>query len=134
MLKWILLVICVINASNGLRNSSINFNNNQNVTIDSASLRNPQLPWFLNLAPFFDLTKIPNVSPKCRRDFQLFLDALVRLDLWALKSSYSILISFLFLWVCLTYMMYTKKEKQKKIFSLICIFLLIAWKKVIVYD
>lgn len=89
MFKWILLVICVINLVNGLRNSSLNFNG-QNVTF-SASLTEPSfsrhhLPWFLKLSPFFDLTKYPQVSEICRHDFQIFLDALDRLDLWALKS------------------------------------------------
>lgn len=88
MFKWILLVISVINLVNGLRNSSINFNN-QNVTF-SASLTEASLSrhhlWFLKLSPFFDLTKYPQVSETCRHDFQIFLDALDRLDLWALKS------------------------------------------------
>ena len=86
MFKWILLMICVIDSSYGLRNSSIEYNH-KNVTFNTASLMKAHLPWFLKLSPFFDLTKIPEISPTCRRDFQTFLDGIDRLDLWALKSN-----------------------------------------------
>lgn len=81
MIKWFLLVIGVINSTYCLRNS--NSSNVKNVTIQTASV---QLPWFLKVAPFFDLTKIEQINAVCRRDFQSFLDAMDRLELWALKS------------------------------------------------
>ena len=95
MFKLILLVISVINLVNGLRNSSITFNNDRNVTFSAslteASFSRHHLPWFLKLSPFFDLTKYPQVSETCRHDFQIFLDALDRLDLWALKSNFKLI-------------------------------------------
>lgn len=85
MIKWILLVLSVIISSScALRNISI-IDRHQNVTINHTKAP-VQLPWFLKVAPFYDLTRIPQVSAVCRRDFQEFLDALDRLELWALKS------------------------------------------------
>lgn len=49
----------------------------------------PSISWFLNYTPFFDLTKIPQISEKCRSDFQTFLTAMDNLELWALKSESS---------------------------------------------
>lgn len=46
------------------------------------------VPWFLRVAPFFDLTKIDGVNAVCKRDFQSFLSAMDRLELWALKSEF----------------------------------------------
>lgn len=46
----------------------------------------PSISWFLKYTPFFDLTKIPQISDKCRNDFQTFLTAMDNLELWALKS------------------------------------------------
>lgn len=86
MFKWTLLVICVADMSYGLRNVSVEYR--KNVTFDAASLMKAHLPWFLKLAPFFDLTKIPAISPMCRRDFQTFLDGIDKLELWALKSNW----------------------------------------------
>lgn len=85
-------MISVINSSCALRNQSIVDHRNhthQNVTTVHHNLRTSapaQLPWFLKVAPFFDLTKIPKINSVCRRDFQEFLDAMDRLELWALKS------------------------------------------------
>jgi hypothetical protein len=88
-IKWIFLVISVINSSCALRNQS---HRHENVTAIHHNLRASvpvQLPWFLKVAPFFDLTKIPQINAVCRRDFQEFLDAMDRLELWALKSMLS---------------------------------------------
>jgi hypothetical protein len=46
------------------------------------------VPWFLRVAPFFDLTKVDGVNAVCKRDFQSFLSAMDRLELWALKSEF----------------------------------------------
>jgi hypothetical protein len=83
-IKCVLLVIGVINSSNALRNHNSSSSNVRNVTIQTIPA---QLPWFLKVAPFFDLTKIPQINAECRRDFQEFLDAMDRLELWALKSN-----------------------------------------------
>lgn len=48
------------------------------------------ISWFLNLAPFFDLTKVTEISPKCRDDFEEFLLAIKNYELWALKSIFQI--------------------------------------------
>jgi hypothetical protein len=49
----------------------------------------PTISWFLKSTPFFDLTKVPQISAKCRRDFQTFLTAMENFELWALKSENS---------------------------------------------
>lgn len=46
----------------------------------------PSISGFLNYTPFFDLTKIPQISLECRRDFRTYLTAIDSLELWALKS------------------------------------------------
>jgi hypothetical protein len=51
-----------------------------NYTVD------PKISWFLKSTPFFDLTKVPQIGAKCRRDFQTFLSAMENYELWALKS------------------------------------------------
>lgn len=56
---------------------------NKSLKADSLSI-----PWFLKVAPFFDMTKINGISPICQRDFQTFLSAMDRLELWALKSEF----------------------------------------------
>lgn len=66
----LVVLIININTSNGA----------QNDTVD------PSISWFLNYTPFFDLTKIAQISAKCRRDFRTYLTALDNLELWALKS------------------------------------------------
>lgn len=56
---------------------------NKSLSADSLSI-----PWFLKVAPFFDMTKINGISPTCQRDFYSFLSAMDRLELWALKSDF----------------------------------------------
>lgn len=56
---------------------------NKSLIADSLSI-----PWFLKVAPFFDLTKIHGINPICQRDFQSFLSAMDHLELWALKSEF----------------------------------------------
>lgn len=72
MLKLIaVLVISIgINATDRARNDTVD----------------PTVSWFIKYTPFFDLTKVPQISVKCRSDFQMFLTAMDNLELWALKS------------------------------------------------
>lgn len=42
--------------------------------------------WFLRHSPMFDLSKIDNISERCRKDFHRFLNGIENLELWALKS------------------------------------------------
>lgn len=65
-----LVIASVIKPSIELRNDSVD----------------PTVTWFLKYTPFFDLTKIPQIGEKCRRDFQTFLEGMDNLELWALKS------------------------------------------------
>lgn len=66
----VLVVLIKISASDGAHNETVD----------------PSISWFLKYTPFFDLTKIPQISEKCRSDFQTFLTAMDNLELWALKS------------------------------------------------
>lgn len=66
----VLVLLIEINTSNGSRNDTVD----------------PSISWFLNYTPLFDLTKIPQISAKCRSDFGTFLSAMDNLELWALKS------------------------------------------------
>lgn len=71
MLRLIVFVFfIVINTSVGASNQTVD----------------PSVSWFLKSTPFFDLTKVPQISATCRKDFQEFLTALDNLELWALKS------------------------------------------------
>ena len=54
--------------------------------IVSGARNDSSISWFLKYTPIFDLTKIPQISVKCQRDFQTFLTAIDDLELWALKS------------------------------------------------
>lgn len=74
----IFLLLATINAIKGDL-----FANSRNKTLIENSY---QIPWFLKVAPFFDLTKIDGISSVCKRDFHSFLSAMDRLELWALKS------------------------------------------------
>lgn len=65
------------------KNSFVIPSRNNSVIIESQTV-----PWFLRVAPFFDLTKIDGVNAVCKRDFQSFLSAMDRLELWALKSEF----------------------------------------------
>lgn len=67
-----LVILIVINTSAGLTRN--------NETVD------PSISWFLKYTPLFDLTKIPQIGARCRRDFETFLAAIDELELWALKS------------------------------------------------
>lgn len=68
----VLVVFIEISASNGAAHND--------TRVD------PSISWFLKYTPFFDLTKIPQISETCRSDFQTFLTAMDNLELWALKS------------------------------------------------
>lgn len=65
------------------KNSFIIPSRNKSVIAESFTV-----PWFLRVAPFFDLTKIDSVNAVCKRDFQTFLSAMDRMELWALKSEF----------------------------------------------
>lgn len=73
MLSLVALVVVLlsINKTDGLLN---------NTHVD------PSISWFLKYTPFFDLTKVPQISEKCRSDFRAYLTAMDNLELWALKS------------------------------------------------
>jgi hypothetical protein len=60
-------------------------NKTESARNDTAQI-DPSISWFLNYTPFFDFAKIPQISKKCRRDFQMFSEAMDNLELWALKS------------------------------------------------
>lgn len=72
-LKGLLVLLIAVNTSVGVR---------RNDTVD------PSISWFIKYTTdtLFDLTKIPQISEKCRSDFGLFLEAMDNLELWALKS------------------------------------------------
>lgn len=77
----VVLVLSIgIDSADALRNRS------RTATDRSGDKADPSISWFLKYTPFFDLTKIPQISAKCRRDFGTFLSAMDNLELWALKS------------------------------------------------
>lgn len=76
-----IFTIHVIEAKNSF---VIQSRNNKSVIAESPYT----VPWFLRVAPFFDLTKVDGVNSVCKRDFQSFLSAMDRLELWALKSEF----------------------------------------------
>lgn len=78
-LAVLLVLIEFISPSDSLRNDTVN------PSLD------PSISWFLKYTPFFDLTKIPQISEQCRNDFQTFLTAMDNLELWALKSEKELL-------------------------------------------
>lgn len=69
----LLVLLIAVNTSVGVR---------RNDTVD------PSISWFIKYTTdtLFDLTKIPQISEKCRSDFGLFLESMDNLELWALKS------------------------------------------------
>lgn len=74
MLKLIAVLVIKIIATNGLLNDTVT------TTVD------PSISWFLKYTPYIDLAKNPQISAKCRGDFQTFQTAMDNLELWALKS------------------------------------------------
>lgn len=79
IMKYLIIFLCLMTLS--VIDASSFASRNKSLTADSLSI-----PWFLKVAPFFDLTKINGISPICQRDFRTFLSAMNRLELWALKS------------------------------------------------
>lgn len=64
----------------------VNAFHNANETYKIRQKVDSSVNWFLRHTPLFDLTKIDNISETCRRDFEIFIDGIENLELWALKS------------------------------------------------
>lgn len=75
---YLFTILCVVIFKVNANYNQTNRNHNY--------VRDLSANWFLRHTPMIDLTKIDNISERCRKDFNRFLNGIENLELWALKS------------------------------------------------